>query len=164
MKTILLFLLAASTCAAQSVSVAAGAGYGALNSAWKNAAPVWSAGMVIDNPIGQKAGTMIGLHYRQRGEKRTTLHTVQADFAGQYIGTRIRAGAGAFFSLAAGSVSESETPRKFGSGVGLSVFAAYRLWRGLSVRVVYDHGLTNLVEVGESVTAQGAYLLLEYRL
>lgn len=157
-------MLSASTCAAQSVSVAAGAGYGALNSAWKNAAPVWSAGLVIDNPIGQKAGTMIGLHYRQRGEKRTTLHTVQAAFAGQYIGARIRAGAGAFFSLAAGSESESETPRKFGSGVGLSAFAAYRLWRGLSLRVVYDHGLTNLVDVGENVTAQGAYLLLEYRL
>ena len=48
--------------------------------------------------------------------------------------------------------------------VGLSAFAACRLWRGLSVRVVYDHGLTNMVEVGESITAQGAYLLLEYRL
>lgn len=167
MKNSLLFALlfvAPAFSASQSVSVAFGPGYGSFNSAWKNnAAPVWSAGVLVDNPIGHKAGTLLGLHYRQRAEKGIILHAAQFDVAGQYIGTRIRAGAGAFFSLAAGTVSDREPPRKLGSGVGLSAFVACRLWRDISARLVYDHGLTNIAASGPEVAAQGVYLLIEYR-
>lgn len=165
MKNVLLLLLAASTCAAQSVGFSFGPGFGAFNNTWKTGVPVWSAGVLVDNPMGNHGGTMIGLNYRQRGEKNTTLHTVQFDFAGQYIGTRIRTGVGAFFSLYAGTRSDAEPPEKLGSGVGVSGFFAFRFFRGMSARLVYDHGLGNLSDAaGRKVTAQAAYLLIEYRL
>lgn len=165
MKILVLFLIAASTCAAQSVGFSFGPGFGAFNNVWKYGAPVWSAGVLVDNPMGDHGGTMIGLHYRQRGEKNTTLHAVQFDIAGQYIGTRIRTGAGAFFALSAGTRSDTEPPQKLGSGVGVSGFFAVRVWRNLSARIVYDHGLGNLSDdAGRKVTAQAAYLLIEYRL
>lgn len=164
MKTLILLLFAA-TCTAQSVGLAFGPGYGSLNNTWKQGAPVWSAGILIDNPMGAHGGTMIGLNYRQRGEKKTTLHTVQFDISGQYIGTRMRAGAGAFFALTAGTVSEKEPEEKFGSGVGVSAFVACRIWRNLSARLVYDQGLGNLSDdPGRKVTAQAGYILIEYSL
>lgn len=165
MKTAILFLFVAGICAAQSVGFSFGPGFGAFNNAWKTGVPVWSTGVLVDNPMGNHGGTMIGLNYRQRGENNTTLHTVQFDFAGQYIGTRIRTGVGAFFSLSAGTRSDAEPPQKLGSGVGVSGFFAFRLFRGMSARLVYDHGLGNLSDAaGRKVTAQAAYLLIEYRL
>jgi len=163
MKILLLIFLPALL-AGQSVSVALGGGAGAFNNTWKRTAASWSAGLLIDNQIGEHAGSVLGLHYRQRSDRATRLHTVQADFAGQYIGTRVRVGAGGFFAVGAGTESDAEPAQKLGSGVGVSAFVAYRVFRGLSVRLVYDHGLGNLAASGPSVTAQGAYLLIEYRL
>ena len=164
MKTAILFLFVVGTCAAQSVGFSFGPGFGAFNNTWETGVPVWSAGVLVDNPMGAHGGTMIGLHYRQRGEKNTTLHAVQFDVAGQYIGTRIRTGAGAFFALSAGTKSDTEPPQKLGSGVGVSGFFALRFFRGMSARLVYDHGLGNLSDAaGRKVTAQAAYLLIEYR-
>jgi len=165
MKTAILFLFVAGTCAAQSVGFLFGPGFGAFNNTWKTGVPVWSAGVLVDNQIGDHGGTMIGLHYRQRGEKSTTMHAVQFDIAGQYIGTRIRTGAGAFFALSAGARSDTEPPQKLGSGVGVSGFFAVQVRRNLSARIVYDHGLGNLSDdAGRKVTAQAAYLLIEYRI
>lgn len=158
----LLFLLLPACIYSQSVGFTFGPGLGAFNNAWKSPAPVWSAGVLVDNPIGKHGGTMIGLHYRQRGEKNTTLHAVQFDIAGQYIGTRIRTGAGAFFALSAGTKSDNEPPEKLGSGVGVSGFFAFRFFRGMSARLVYDHGLGNLSDSrGKKTTAQAAYILIE---
>lgn len=163
MRTLLLLLFAASL-SAQTVSLTGGGGYGVLNNTWKRGAAVWSAGVIVDNPVGEHGGSMLGLHYRQRADKNTRLHTVQADFAAQYIGTRIRAGAGGFFAVGAGTESDLEPAQKLGSGVGVSAFVGYRLWRGVSVRVVYDHGLTDLSDSPNKVKAQGLYALIEFRL
>lgn len=164
MKALLLLFLLPAALWSQSVGITAGGGIGTINNAWKRAAPTWSAGLVVDNPIGQKSGAMLGLHYRQRADKDTRLHTVQADFAGQYIGERIRAGAGGFFALAAGTKSDLEPDQKLGSGVGLSAFFAYRAWKRLSFRIVYDHGLTDLSEGPGKITAQGISALIEFGL
>lgn len=162
-------VIAALICAAlvsdaQTVSVFAGGGAGAFNSKWKHAAPVACAGIVVDDPIGERSGIVYGLAYKQRAESaaNTLAHVVQFDVSGRYTFGRFDVGAGGFFALAAGTRSDqvdSVAPILYGSGVGATAFVWFRLSDRLALRVVYDHGLTDLLpEHDGTTTAQGVML------
>jgi hypothetical protein len=164
MKTILLLLLLPAFSAAQSVSIAAGGGAGAFNNQWKSAVPVFAAGLLIDNPIGENSGTLLGLSYRQRASKNpdVRLHAVQFDIAWKFDFGDFSAGAGFFFALTAGADSDLEPPESYTSGVGATGFFAWNAMDRLVLRLVYDHGIGNLSEQGDA-KPRAVYLVASYR-
>lgn len=154
---------------AQTLSVFAGGGAGSFNSKWENAAPVMCAGIVVDDQIGERSGIVYGLAYKQRAESaaNTLVHAVQFDVSWRYIFGRFDVGAGGFFALAAGTRSvqpDGIPPIRYGSGVGATAFVGFRLSDRLALRVVYDHGLTDLLpEHDGTTTAQGVMLSVGWR-
>lgn len=166
MKTLLLMLISVAPCAAQSVYLVAGGGAGVFNNKWEFVAPAFSAGILIDDEIGERSGLLYGLHYRQRSESgvNTRLGVVQFDVAGRYSVWKIDVGVGGFYNLATGTTSDVEPPIKFGSGVGVCGFVAYRIWPRFSVRLAYDQGLTDISDLPGNTAAQGAYILFQHQL
>lgn len=162
-------LCAALTSDAQSVRVFAGAGAGAFNSKWNHAAPIMCAGILVDDSVGERFGIVFGLAYKQRAESaaNTLVHLVQFDVSGRYTLGRFDVGAGGFFALAAGTRSDQldgVAPIRYGSGVGATAFVGFRLSGRLSLRVVYDHGLTDMLpEFVGNTTAQSGVLCLVWR-
>lgn len=163
-------LCAAFFCDAQSVQVYAGGGAGAFNSRWRDAAPVICAGLLVDDPINDRAGIVYGLSYRQRAESavNTLLHTAQFDVSGRYTFGRFSVSAGGFFGLAAGYRSDEYQgfgKLEYGSGVGVAWAVAFRVSDRIGLRVMYDHGLTDLLpEFQGTTTAQGAWLCVAFLL
>lgn len=171
MKTLLFAaaMCAAKLCAAQSLSLVSGGGIGLLNSKWNDAAPIVCAGLLADDPIGERAGIVYGLAYKQRAAKSadTRLHVVQFDVSGRYTLGRFDISAGGFFALAAGTRSDQVdgiASIRYSSGVCVTGAVGFRLSDRLALRVVYDHGFTDMLpEFVGNTTAQSGVLCLVWR-
>jgi hypothetical protein len=160
--TLILFILACAACQAQTVHFIGGGGYSTFNQSWGNRRPAWTAGVVVERNVARHAGMVMGMSWRQRVDQTTTLYTIQFDLGGQYVANRLRAGGTLFFGMGAGTDTSEKIREQLKSGVGASAFVAWRIWRKVGLRLVYDHGLSNISSAaGYTVTPQAAYLLLQ---
>lgn len=162
MKAVIILLLACASCQAQVVHFIAGGGYSTFNQAWGSRRQAWTAGVMAERNFAPHGSTIIGMSWRQRADRTTTLYTIQFDLGGQYVGSRLRAGGTLFFGMGAGTDTSEKTREQLKSGVGVSAFVAWRMWRRIGLRLVYDHGLSNISSAaGYTITPQAAYLLLQ---
>lgn len=177
---LLLLLLLPLRLFAQTTHLTLGPGLASLSNDAARPQLVGTAGLSLENPIAERWAFTLGLHYRQRGSREDAadvrIHYALTDFGVRFQPWPVLSvGVGGYYALACGNVTwrevdgrrvrftEAPENPKYGDDVGGTAFAGYRLSDRWSVRLMYDHGLNDILS-GGTERNRALYLMAAYRL